>query len=242
MIEVTALSKTFSGAPPVQAVDEVSFTVGPGTIYGLLGPNGAGKTTTLRMLATLLRPDSGEASIAGHDLREDSQAVRQSLGYLSANTGLYGRLIPREFLLYFARLQGVDRPAQRCDELMERLGITKYAEQRCDALSTGMAQKVSIARAIVHRPPVLILDEPTSGLDVLVSQTVLEFVEQARAEGTCILYSTHVMSEAERLCDRIGILHEGRLLAEGTLEELKRRSGQPDLEAAFVSFVRSSAS
>ena len=242
MIEVTALSKTFSGAPPVQAVDEVSFTVGPGTIYGLLGPNGAGKTTTLRMLATLLRPDSGEASIAGHDLREDSQAVRQSLGYLSANTGLYGRLTPREFLLYFARLQGVDRPAQRCDELMERLGITKYAEQRCDALSTGMAQKVSIARAIVHRPPVLILDEPTSGLDVLVSQTVLEFVEQARAEGTCILYSTHVMSEAERLCDRIGILHEGRLLAEGTLEELKRRSGQPDLEAAFVSFVRSSAS
>ncbi len=241
MIEVTALSKTFSGDPPVRAVDDVSFSVVPGEIYGLLGPNGAGKTTTLRMLATLLSPDSGQARLAGHDLRANSQGVRRSIGYLSGNTGLYGRLTPREILLYFARLQQVEQPVRRCEELIERLGITEYAEQRCDALSTGMAQKVSIARAIVHSPPVLILDEPTSGLDVLVSQTVLEFVEEARDDGACILYSTHVMSEAERLCDRIGILHEGRLLAEGSLDEFKQRSGQPNLEGAFVHFVRGSA-
>jgi len=241
MIEVTALSKTFSGDPPVRAVDAVSFSVARGEVYGLLGPNGAGKTTTLRMLATLLTPDSGQARIAGHDLRDNSQGVRRSIGYLSANTGLYGRLTPREILLYFARLQQVEQPVRRCEDLIERLGITKYAAQRCDALSTGMAQKVSIARAIVHNPPVLILDEPTSGLDVLVSQTVLEFVEEARDGGACILYSTHVMSEAERLCNRIGILHEGRLLAEGSLDEFKQRSGQPDLEGAFVHFVRGSA-
>ena len=241
MIEVTALSKTFSGHPPVRAVDNLSFSVAPGEIYGLLGPNGAGKTTALRMLATLLSPDSGQARIAGNDLRDNSQGVRRSIGYLSASTGLYERLTPREILLYFARLQQVEQPVRRCEDLIDRLGITDYAEQRCDALSTGMAQKVSIARAIVHAPPVLILDEPTSGLDVLVSQTVLEFVEQARDDGACILYSTHVMSEAERLCDRIGILHEGRLLAEGSLDELKERSGQPDLEGAFVHFVRGSA-
>jgi len=241
MIEVTALSKTFSGDPPVRAVDAVSFSVARGEVYGLLGPNGAGKTTALRMLATLLTPDSGQARIAGHDLRDNSQGVRRSIGYLSANTGLYGRLTPREILLYFARLQQVEQPARRCEDLIERLGITKYAEQRCDALSTGMAQKVSIARAIVHNPPVLILDEPTSGLDVLDSHTVLEFVEEARDDGACILYSTHVMSEAERLCNRIGILHEGHLLAEGSLDEFKQRSGQPDLEGAFVHFVRGSA-
>jgi sodium transport system ATP-binding protein len=241
VIRVEQLNKSFEGTPPTQAVADVSFEVAAGEVYGLLGPNGAGKTTTLRMLATLLRPDSGRVSICNHDLIESPEAVRSSIGYLSGNTGLYGRLTAREMILYFARLQNVSDPKARTEELIDRLDIGSYADQRCDALSTGMAQKVSIARAIAHQPPILIFDEPTSGLDVLVAQTVLEFVEEAKANGSCVLYSTHVMSEAERLCDRIGILHQGSLLAEGSLEELRRLSSEHYLEAAFVHFVRSAS-
>ncbi len=241
MIEVDSLVKAFGGDPPKLAVDSLSFRAEPGQVYGLLGPNGAGKTTTLRMLATLLTPDSGTARVAGHDIRSSPEAVRASIGYLSGNTGLYGRLTAREMILYFARLQGVPEPERRTDRLLYRFGIDDYRNQRCDALSTGMGQKVSIARAIVHDPPVLILDEPTAGLDVLVSQTLLEFVEEAKDHGTCLIYSTHIMSEAERLCDRVGILHEGRLLAEGTPEELKEQSAERYLESAFIHFVRAAS-
>ena len=238
MIAVDQLSKRFYDPEPVVAVDGVSFTCADGEVFGLLGPNGAGKTTALRILATLLAPDGGTAHLDGHELRADPEGVRRSIGYLSANTGLYGRLTCREMIHYFARLQDVEEPARRTEELIERFGLGPFADRRCDRLSTGNKQKVSIARAIVHDPPILIFDEPTTGLDVMIAQTVMEFIEGARAAGHCVLYSTHIMSEAERLCDRIGILHRGRILAIGSLEELREATGERYLESIFLQFVR----
>lgn len=235
MIEVDGLVKRFgTGAPAVRGV---SFDAQPGEVFGLLGPNGAGKTTTLRMVATLLQPDEGRIVVAGYDARAAPEGVRRHLGYLSASTALYPRLTARELLTYFARLQGVERPRRRVSVVMERFGIQDLASVRCDRLSTGMRQKVAIARSVIHDPPVLVLDEPTSGLDVLVAQTFLEFVEESRAAGRCVVYSTHTMSEAERLCDRIGVLHEGRLYACGSLPELRALTGEHYLEAIFLALV-----
>ncbi len=238
MIEVEGLTKRFYDPDEVVAVDDVSFACAPGEVFGLLGPNGAGKTTCLRMLATLLAPDDGTARLDGHDVLEDPEGVRRAIGYLSSNTGLYGRLTCREMIHYFARLQGVADPDRRTAELIDRFDLSAFATRRCDKLSTGNKQKVSIARAIVHDPPILIFDEPTSGLDVIVAQTVLEFIEGVRASGRCVLYSTHIMSEAERLCDRIGILHRGRLLAIGSLDELREATGERYLESIFLHYVR----
>lgn len=235
MIEVDGLLKVFPGVPPVRAVDGVSFRADRGEVFGLLGVNGAGKTTTLRMLVTLLRPDGGSARVAGHDVVREPEAVRRSVGYLSTTTGLYERLTAREMLESFARLQGVPEPGRRADALIERFGIGAFRDQRCGRLSTGMKQKVSIARALVHDPPVLVLDEPTVGLDVLVAQTFLEFVEEMRREGRCVVYSTHIMSEVERLCDRVALIHGGRIVADTTVESLRARSGS--VEAAFVELV-----
>lgn len=237
MIRVDGLRKEFSSPVQVTAVDGVSFEVGPGEVLGLLGPNGAGKTTTLRMLATLLKPDGGSASIAGYDLLTEPGSVRRSIGYLSASTGLYARLTARELLHYFANIQGVARPKDRVEAAIEQFELGAFADRRCEHLSTGMRQKVSIARATIHDPPILILDEPTSGLDVLVAQTLLSFVEDARSRGRVIVYSTHVMSEAERLCDRIAIIHKGRILEIGTLDALRAQTGQHYLEAIFIALV-----
>ncbi len=237
MIEVQDLVKRFATDRIVTAVDHVSFKAEPGQVFGLLGPNGAGKTTTLRILSTLLNRDSGTASICGHDVSSAQAEVRSSIGFLSGSTGNYGRLTAREMILYFARIQGVPDAARRTDELIARFEIGDFAHQRCDRLSTGMKQKVSIARAIVHDPPVLILDEPTTGLDVIVSQTFLRFIEEARADGRCVLFSTHIMSEAERLCDRIAIIHNGRILAIGTLDELREQTGERYLESVFIRLV-----
>lgn len=239
MIEVEGLLKRFHDEDrTVVAVDGVSFRCDAGRVFGLLGPNGAGKTTTLRMLATLLVPDGGTARLAGHDVREDPARVRSSIGYLSTTTGLYGRLTAREMILHFARLQGVEEPRQATDAVIQRFGIGPFAHTRCDRLSTGMRQKVSIARAVVHDPPILILDEPTAGLDVLVARTFLDFIEDAREAGRCVLFSTHIMSEAERLCDRIAILHQGRILAEGTLPGLREATGEHYLESIFIHYVK----
>lgn len=238
MIEVGGLVKRFSGTDgPVVAVDDVSFTAEPGKVYGLLGPNGAGKTTTLRILSTLLSPDAGSARIAGFDVVRDGASVRANLGYLSPTTKSYAKLTAYEQLMYFAKIQQVANPKQRVEQLMEQFGITPFARQRCERLSTGMAQKVSIARAIVHDPPVLILDEPTTGLDVMVSEVFLSFVEQARDDGRCVLFSTHIMREVERLCDVVGVLHEGRLRAEGSVAELRQRTGKHHLEDVFLAVV-----
>lgn len=238
LVQVDDLHKTFPGPPPVAAVRGVHLRAHAGEVLGLLGANGAGKTTTLRLISTLLRPDRGQIRIAGVDAARDPEGLRAKIGYLSASTGLYPRLTPRELLGHFAALQGVAEPGPRVDALLERLGIAPFADRRCDQLSTGQKQRTSIARALVHEPQVLILDEPTLGLDVLVAQTVLEQVEAARAEGRCVLYSTHILSEVERLCDRVAIIHEGEIRACEAVDALKARTGARTLDAAFLAVVR----
>jgi sodium transport system ATP-binding protein len=241
VIRVDRLTKAFVGPDhvPVKAVDAVSFGASPGEIVGLLGPNGAGKTTTLRMLATLVSADAGTAEVCGHDIRTDPVGVRRSIGYLSASTGLYGRLTAREMLTYIARLQGVVDVRARVDALLERFDIARFANVPCDRLSTGMKQKVSIARALVHAPPVLVLDEPTAGLDVLVTEELMRFLIDAKAHGTCVIYSTHVLAEVERLCDRAVVIHRGRVLADGTLAAV--RGGAPTFPEAFLALIRAAA-
>ncbi len=237
MIDVQGLRKRFYTPEPVDAVDGISFSCRPGEVFALLGPNGAGKTTALRMLSTLLSPDEGTATLNGFEVRADPAGVRGSIGYLSTTTGLYKRLTAREMIHYFAVLQGVDDPDGRTEHLLDQLGVRAFADQRCDRLSTGMAQKVNIARAIVHEPPILILDEPTNGLDVLVARDFLTFIEQARDDGYCVLFSTHIMSEVERLADRVAILHRGRILADDTLDGLREATGEQWLGDVFARLV-----
>lgn len=238
MIEAQALTKVFSDKKRVEikAVNAISFRCEPGAIYGLLGANGAGKTTALRMLATILRPTSGTAIVAGHDIVSDPQGVRRNVGFLSTATALYGRLTAREMVEYFGRLNGIDGERLRCavDELFQILKIDEFSGRQCDKLSTGMKQKVSIARTLIHDPPVMIFDEPTAGLDVMTARTILEFVRTCRSRGKTVIFSTHIMSEAAKLCDMIGVIHNGSILAEGTLSELQSRYGERDLEEIFV--------
>jgi sodium transport system ATP-binding protein len=240
-IEARELTKIFHNprTGDVRAADAVSFECFSGEVFGLLGPNGAGKSTTLRMLSTVLRPTSGTARIAGRDVVEDPVAVRRSIGYLSASTGLYGRLTARETLEYFGGLHGISgaRLADRVRELIQLFSMDDFAGVRCEKLSTGMKQKVSIARAIIHDPPVLILDEPTLGLDILVASAMLRFVQDCRARGKCIIFSTHILSEVEKLCDRVGIIHRGTLRAVGTLPDLRTRTGKQFLDDIFLSVV-----
>ena len=243
MIVAEGLRKAFVNGEgqPVLAVDGVSLDAHAGEIVGLLGPNGAGKSTTMRMLSTLIAPDSGSARVAGQDVRSAPAEVRRSIGYLSASTGLFGRLTPREVLVYVATLQGCVDAEARAEASLDRFDIRKFGNVTCDRLSTGMKQKVSIARAVVHDPPVLIFDEPTSGLDVLVAQELFSFLEEARKRGRCVLYSTHIMGEAERLCDRVVVIHGGVVLASGTVAELRVRTGRERLEEVFVQLVRGHA-
>jgi sodium transport system ATP-binding protein len=239
MIQLFNLAKRFAGKNGKLAVDRVSFEARPGEIFGLLGPNGAGKTTTLRMLATMLAPTDGSATVAGHDIRKEPAQVRRNLGFLSGDMGLYHRLTPREVLTFFGSLNGMDRDPlrERIGELFRIFSIDEFADTRIDKLSTGMRQKVAIARTVVHRPPVLILDEPTSGLDVPTAHVVEQFILEAKATGTCILLSTHVMEEAEYLCDRIAVIHEGRIQALGTMEELRARTGKHRLREIFLDLL-----
>jgi sodium transport system ATP-binding protein len=224
----------------VRAVDGVSFRCAAGEIVGLLGPNGAGKTTTLRILATILQPTEGRVSVAGHDVVTSPDGARRSLGYVSAATGVYERLSARETLQYYGRLHGMGEEAlaRRVEEVLGFLEMDDFADRLAGRLSSGQRQKVSLARAIVHDPPVLVLDEPTANLDVIVARNVVEFVERARAAGRAILLSTHIFSEAERLCDRVVIVHRGKLLASGTQEELRAATGTANLEDAFFKLVR----
>lgn len=241
MILVRDLAKVFRDKKrgPVWAVDGVSFDVGRGEIYGLLGPNGAGKTTTLRILATVLAPTRGAATLDGFDIFRDGRRVRQRLGFLSGDMGLYHRLTPRELVAFFGRLNGLHgaRLRPRIDQLFSLLGIHEFADTKIDKLSTGMRQRVAIARTLVHDPPVLILDEPTAGLDVPTARVVEEFIRRARDAGKCILYSTHVMEEAEYLCDRIGVIHRGKIRAVGTIEELRARTGKSRLREIFLDLL-----
>jgi sodium transport system ATP-binding protein len=241
MIEAQGLVKRFrdKNRGEVRAVDHVSFCCRPGEIFGLLGANGAGKTTTLRILATILTPSEGTAVVADYDVRKEPQKVRTCVGFLSTATALYGRLSAREMVEYFGRLHGLDEPTlrQRINAIFERLEMNDFRDRRCDKLSNGMKQKVSIARTLVHDPSVMIFDEPTVGLDVMAARTIVGFIRECRDRGKTVIFSTHVMSEVEKLCDRIGIIHDGRLLAEGTLADLCQRFGKQDLEDIFVEVV-----
>jgi sodium transport system ATP-binding protein len=241
MIEARALTKTFRDKKrgEIFAARDVSFRVEPGQIYGLLGANGAGKTTTLRMLATLLKPTTGAATIAGHDVVNASTQARSQLGFLAASTALYGRLTAREMITYFGALNGMTSVAirARIEQLAEELDMHEFLDRRCDKFSTGMKQKTSIARTLIHDPAVMIFDEPTLGLDVMTARSIVKFVRDCKTRGKTVIYSTHVMSEVEKLCDVIGIIHGGRLLAEGTLAELRAKTGENDFEEAFVKIV-----
>jgi sodium transport system ATP-binding protein len=241
MIEARGLSKRFQDKKrgAIRAVENVSFTCQPGKIYGLLGANGAGKTTTLRMLATILEPSDGTAVICGHDVVEEPEKVRANVGFLSTATALYPRLTAEELVEYFGRLNGLDEPTlnKRVDDIFNRLDMNGFRDRRCDKLSTGMKQKTSIARTLVHDPPVMIFDEPTTGLDVMTARTIITFISDCRDRGKAIIFSTHIMSEVDRLCDRIGIIHDGKLLADGTIPELRAKYAEHNLEEIIVKVV-----
>src|ERR1700676_3761140 len=241
MIEARGLSKAFTAKKRggSRAVGKGGFRSDPGRIYGLLGANGAGKTTTLRMLATILEPTDGTAVICGYDVVEDPEKVRANVGFLSTATALYPRLTAQELVEYFGRLNGLDEATlkSRLDVIFNRLDMNSFRDRRCDKLSTGMKQKTSIARTLIHDPPVMIFDEPTLGLDIMTARTITAFIRECRDRGKTVIFSTHIISEVEKLCDVIGIIHDGKLLTEGTLTELREKYGEQDLEEIFVKIV-----
>jgi sodium transport system ATP-binding protein len=236
MIDARNLSKHFTDKKrgQIRAVDNVSLVCKPGQIYGLLGANGAGKTTALRMLATILEPTDGTALICGHDIVEAPEKVRANVGFLSTATALYRRLTAQELVEYFGRLNGLKK---RIDDIFTRLDMNSFRDRRCEKLSTGMQQKTSIARTLVHDPPVMIFDEPTLGLDIMTARTITAFIRECRNNGKTVVFSTHIMSEVEKLCDTIGIIQSGKLLAEGSLPQLRDQYSENDLEEIFVKVV-----
>ena len=241
MIHVEGLTKYYADLRrgKLVALAGIDFEAFPGQIYGLLGPNGAGKTTALRIVSTVLRPSSGTVTVNGFNVVTQPSQVRRQIGYMSANTGVYDRMTAWEMVEYFGRLHGLDGATltERMEKLFERLQMNEIRDLLGAKMSTGMKQKVSIARSLVHDPPVLIFDEATSGLDVLVARALLNTVAELRGQGKCIIFSTHIMREAEKLCDRLAIIHRGRILAEGTLDELRDRHEQRDLEELFFQLI-----
>jgi sodium transport system ATP-binding protein len=245
MIVAEHLRKTFPGkgkkAAPVIAVDDVSFTAHDGQITGLLGPNGAGKTTTMRMLYTLMQPEAGRVLVDGIDVGRDANAVRRSLGVLPDARGVYKRLTARENIAYFGELHGLSaaQVTERTRKLAEALQMEDVLDRQCEGFSQGQRTKTAIARALVHDPKNVILDEPTNGLDVMTTRGLREFLKQLRAEGRCVIFSSHIMQEVAALCDRIVIIANGRVMAEGTPEELRAKAGIDNLEDAFVRLIGS---
>jgi sodium transport system ATP-binding protein len=257
MIEVDRLSKSFrrprrkgkgrrqkdprEGGKLFYAVRNVSFRAETGAILGLLGPNGAGKTTLLRILSTALKPSEGTARFDGVDVVERPLEVRKRIGFLSDNTGLYGRLTVREMIEYYGKLHGLEQAKidKRMDELFSLLEMTSFADKRNDSLSSGMKQKVSIARTLIHDPEVIMFDEPTTGLDVAAAEAILKFIESCKARGKTVLFCTHHMHEVDRLCDFVVILHKGRLCFEGSIEQMRSDTGQTHLDKAFLTLIDS---
>ena len=243
MISIHELTKRFRiSGTQFLAVDRLSFVVNPGEVYGLLGPNGAGKTTTIRMIVGLLRPDSGYAEVAGFRTSAAPDEVKSRVGLVSANDGVYPWLSVREMLLFFADLYGLPPREARNNlrTLADLFELTSLLDRRCALLSTGQRQRVTLARALIHAPPVMLLDEPTRGLDVLGSQIVVDYVRRLRDEGKAVIVSTHRLDEAERLCDRFGLLHQGQMRLEGTLPELREATGCQTLVDMFRSFFQHS--
>lgn len=241
MIRVEGLSKAFPtpAGDFKRAVNDVTFEVAGGQIYGLLGPNGAGKTTTLRMISGLLRPTAGRVIIQDRDVTNRPDEVKRKIGYLTANTGLYARLSPRELLDYFATLYGLprDRARERIDWLIDWLDMGSFLDLRCGSLSTGQKQRTNIARALIADPPILIMDEPTLGLDVLSNRLILDLIRTQADWGKCVLLSTHALDEIETMCQRIGLIHEGRLIAEGDLDDLRARTQRTRLSEVFLQLI-----
>ncbi len=238
MIEVSGLTKRFGDK--VTAVQDLSFSAKAGEIYGLLGPNGAGKTTTLRMLATLLKPSSGALKVAGYDVTTHPEDVRRNIGVVNGGMGLYDRLTGREILEYFALFYGIGKidAQKRIKQLEGALEMTDLLDRRSSEYSTGMKQKIVIARAVLHEPAVLILDEATNGLDVVARRAVLEFARAYQSKDRVVLFSTHIMAEAEELCERAAIIDHGRLVAQDSVANLKTQSGASNLEEAFFRLTR----
>ncbi|MEO2045963.1 MAG: ATP-binding cassette domain-containing protein [Pirellulales bacterium] len=242
MIQVNNLTKSYVDLRRGRfvALGGVDFSVGTGEIFGLLGPNGAGKTTALRILSTVLQPTDGSAMVCGFDCVTQPELVRHHIGFMSASTAVYERMTAWEMVEYFGRLYGMDEEQlrERMEVLFDRLQMQEIRDVLGSKMSTGMKQKVSIARAIVHDPPVMIFDEATSGLDVFVSRALLDAVAELRDMGKCIIFSTHIMREVERLCDRVAIMHRGQILASGTLEELHDSQDESDLEELFFKLIK----
>jgi sodium transport system ATP-binding protein len=256
MIQVRDVSKTFKlsrqqkremgssfRGTTVDAVAGVSFECRPGRVFGLLGPNGAGKTTTLRMIATTLKPTSGSIAVAGHDVTHEPEKVRAHLGFLTGSTQLYDRLTAAELVRYYADLHGVPRAVyvKRRAEIFAALDMESFADRRIAKLSTGMRQKVSIARTMIHDPDVLVLDEATAGLDVISSRTIIQLIREARDRGKTVLFSTHRMGEVGLLCDDLALMHQGRLLYNGTYADFAAGMKSPTLEDEFIRRIEEAA-
>ncbi|MDI3503789.1 MAG: sodium transport system ATP-binding protein [Candidatus Cloacimonadota bacterium] len=241
MISVKNLVKEFpkKDGSVFSAVDDISFEAADGEIVCLLGVNGAGKTTTMRVLSTVFQPTKGTAEIQGWDIRHDPDKVREQLGFLSGDTGLYNRLRVHEFIRYFGRLYSMTDAdiTRRMQEMADILDMNDFMDKKIEFLSSGMKQKVSIVRSIIHDPPVMIMDEPTSGLDILTARNIISFIRSCKERGKCVLFSTHIMREAERLADRIVLIHKGKILAEGSLDAMRSETGQTDLDDIFVHYV-----
>ena len=240
MINVHQLTKAFDvNGRKFLAVDNVSFNVQPGTVYGLLGPNGAGKTTAMRMILGLLGPDSGYSEISGIRSDVDPNGVKRQVGFVSAGAGVYQWLTAREMLSFFGDIYGitVQQSRHQIEELATLLNFQNILDQRCTTLSTGEKQRINLARALMHDPPVMILDEPTLGLDVVGSQTIFTYIELLKSRGKAVVLCTHRLEQAQRVCNRFGMLHHGRMVREGTLNDLQQQTGRMDLVEMFVDLI-----
>jgi len=243
MITTSNLTKIFHDKKrgEVRAVDQVNIECKPGRVFGLLGLNGAGKTTLMRLLSTTLKPSSGTAKVGGYDIIQEPEKVKEKIGFLSSDTGLYHRLTAEETVTYFGRLNNIEEKKlkTKVDEIFQTFDMNEFRQTRIDKLSTGMKQKVSIARTFVNNPEVLILDEPTLGLDVVTSRSIIEFIKESKKLNKCILFSTHIMWEAEKLCDDIAIIHKGKILEVGNLSQLQTKTGLKELDDIFVKIIGS---
>lgn len=253
MIEVTNLRKEFELSRQQQkelntkdrlavAVENISFTCQPGKVFSLLGPNGAGKTTTLRMLSTIFKPTSGSIRIAGVDAVVNPQEARKKIGFLTGSTGLYARLTPNELINYFADLYGVSKDDRelRKEKLYNLLGMHEFQNKRIGKLSTGMKQKVSICRTMIHDPEVVVFDEPTSGLDVITAENIIKLIMDCKEQGKTVIFSSHIMSEVDLLCDDMAIIHKGKLLFSGTMDSFRENMQADNLTAEFIRIVHES--
>ena len=254
MIEVSDLKKEFilsrqqrkelnTKDNKAVAVDEISFKCEPGRVFSLLGPNGAGKTTTLRMLSTIFKPTSGSINIAGIDAIANPQEARKKIGFLTGSTGLYARLTPDEVIKYFADLYGISNSdfEERKDRLYTLLDMHDFKGKRIGKLSTGMKQKVSICRTMIHDPEVVVFDEPTSGLDVITAENIIKLIRDCKDEGKTVIFSSHIMSEVDLLCDDMAIIHKGKMLFDGTMDEFKGQMQAENLTAEFIRIVNASS-